>query len=152
MASVDFTSFLEIGFKCGLGGKGNVGGLGSSESSSSCVWNALFPSLRARNFTAAYVWKSFFMQQVSILLEARWLSLRSHLRNPYWESVGFFLFFSYLLRATPPSWSRPSLTIDKVISKGTPFLICICRCLLKMWPLDGAILSGCSLSPALAAG
>lgn len=64
---------------------------------------------------------------------------------------GFF-FFSYLLRATPPSWSRPSLTIDKVISKGTPFLICICRCLLKMWPLDGAILSGCSLSPALAAG
>lgn len=95
LASVDFTSFLEIGFKCGLGGKGNVGGLGSSESSSSCVWNALFPSLRARNFTAAYVWKSFFMQQVSILLEARWLSLRSHLRNPYWEFVGFFLFFIF---------------------------------------------------------
>lgn len=48
---------------------------------------------------------------------------------------------------------NPSLTTDKVISKASHFLICIFfSCLLRTWPLEGAVLSDYNLSPVLAAG
>lgn len=73
------------------------------------------------------------------------------LMKPVLGICGFFSFFIFA-QSHPTVLEHPSLTIDKVISKGTHFLICIFCCLLKMWPLDGAILSDCSLSPVLAAG
>lgn len=64
---------------------------------------------------------------------------------------GFFL-FSYLIRVTQSSWSIPVWQLIKSFQKPwiSWFAFFFC-CLLRTWPLEGAVLSDYNLSPVLAA-
>lgn len=113
------------------------------------MWEALCtppswsPNLHSRAFGASLYAAGCYLARVrAVILE----SLRKLAGNSRVFS------FSIVAQSHPALVEHPNLTTNNVISKGTRFPICISRCLLKMWPLEGAILSGGSLSPGLAVG